>query len=538
MNDYQREKISQQDWMLASGLFLLGLITRIPFASRMLFHSDSTRLALAMEHYDVAQMRPQAPGYILYVAAAKLMDLFIHDSVVSMVAVSILSSALTVFFFYFLALKMFGRSNAVIGSLLLIGCPLFWFNGEMPLTYALEGLFIVVFTYACYQMIIGERKWWIVASISIALATGVRQHLIIIFLPLWFYALKNYSFRKIFYSLLIFGLICLAWFVPMIALTGGMNAYFSALNAQFKVVVLHPAPFLFQMKVRGIIFVTFLVYSLTIGLFPMLYYFGRFFRIQSIIKDIRMQFLSIWLVPPCLLFVFGNVYNSGQVLIVLPPLFIFLAESIRGLAGDMEDGLHKIIGERSSHFSKSLRSLFSYNLFLVTVVILLLFINSYIFLFGNTRVSYAAIRESDNRLAEQIRLTEENFIPEKTMILALFSNTQAGFYLPDYLVVCPFPMIFHDSEVPLESQNVYTSHKGQTNPKTYWIPTGFRIEPVSIPEGVETLIVWEKDIAQYYQNASRPLDAIESDRDSTKIYFLRIQYEEKIYYYYHSWFVR
>lgn len=538
MMNAQIKKFSQQDWIMASGLFLLGLITRIPFACRMLYHSDSARFALAMEHYDVAQMRPHAPGYILYVATAKLADLFVHDQRASLVGVSIISSALTAAFLYFLASKIFGRSTALISGLVLVSSPLFWFNSEMPFTYALEGLLAILFVYSCYQMIIGKGRWLVVSAILLGLATGVRQNIIVMLLPLWLYALRKYSFKQILTSFLVFGLTCLAWFTPLIVLSGGLRKYIVALHSQFNMVVLYPAPYIFEIKVRTVIFAKFMVYSLGLGLMPMVYYFGRFFRIPSVIKDVRLKFLLIWLVPAVLFYIAVNIYNSGQVVVILPPLMIFLAESVKGLARDLEEGFKGAGGNSFSSFAKSLKSILSYKPILVSTVILLLFFNFYIFLFGSTRVSYAAIKGGDSHLSEFIRLTEESTIPEKTMILALFYNTQAAFYLPDYLIYCPLPIIFSDSEIPVEAQNVYISRNRQTTPKTYWISTGFRIEPIPVPEGVDTVILWEKDVAQYYQNSGRALGEIGPGRDGTKIYFLKVKPEEKIYYDYHYWSVK
>jgi len=130
-------------------------------------------------------------------------------------------------------------------------------------------------------------------------------------------------------------------------------------------------------------------------------------------------------------------------------------------------------------------------------------------------------------------LTKENFKPEKTMILTCMLSTQAGFYLSDYLIYCPFPLIFDSSEVPIEAQNVYISFRHQTTPKTYWIPTGFKIKPITIPPGIDTVLLWEQKIAKYYHSYSRPLGEIESDTNDAKVYFFKVEQDDKIYYDYH-----
>ena len=165
-------------------------------------------------------------------------------------------------------------------------------------------------------------------------------------------------------------------------------------------------------------------------------------------------------------------------------------------------------------------------------------LNLYIFFFKATPVSYATIRHGDERLTELIKLTEENFKPEKAIVLTFIYNTQAALYLPDYFIYCPFPLIFSSSEVPVEAQNVYVSHRFQTSPKSYWIPTGFKIEPITLPAGIDTVVLWEKEIADYYQDSKRPLKRVDSISTNDKIYYFSIAPGERIYYNYNYLTVR
>ena len=533
MTTAQLKKFDKNDWLIGFGLVIATALSRIPFVSRMIYEGDSVRFALAMEHYDVAQMRPHAPGYILYIALAKLADFFIHDAAISLAGISIISSALTIVFIYSLANDMYGRSTGIISSLILLSSPLFWFNGEMPLTYALEGSVSVIFGFVCYRLIIGEKKWLLISAIVLAIATGVRQNIVILLLPLWLYALKSSSLKQIFISFFFFGLVCLSWLVPMIALTGGVQSYFEALNAQFNTVVLSPAPFLWQIKIRGQIFSKFMVYSLWLGSIPLLYYLGRYFRLSTIASNRRLIFLLLWFFPAVVFFIGVNVYNPGHVIVILPPLMILLSEAIRQSSIDLTNGLKKLTTAGLFNLKGHLKSIFSYSAILASVVIFITSINSYIFLFSHTRVSYASIKESDYRLSNFVTLTREVFTPANSIILAFFHSTQATFYLPDYMIYCPFPLMFSPSDVPLEAQNVYISFRRQTSPKRYWIPTGFQIEPISLPPKIDTVIVWEKNIAGYYQHPTRPLREIKSKTSDTKIYFFNIKPEEKIIYDYH-----
>ncbi|MFX0137403.1 MAG: ArnT family glycosyltransferase, partial [Candidatus Hodarchaeota archaeon] len=367
------KKYSKHDLLIASCLFLIGLVTRIPFATRMIYHSDSVRFALAMKHYDVAQMRPHAPGYILYIAISKLFDFFIHDARVSLVGVSILSSALTLFFLYFLACEMYGRSNGTISTLALLSSPLFWLNSVMPFTYALEGFFSLVFAYTCYRAITRQKNWLILSAIILGLATGVRQHIIFLFLPLWIYTLTKCSPKQILISFLALSLTCLTWFMPMTILSGGLKNYFSVVQTQFITFAGHPDRFLFQIKGRTIIFATFIVYSLGLGIIPMLYYCGCFFRIPVIVQDIKPKFLLLWIGPSLIFFILVLIYNSGHIVFILPPLFIILAESVKAIAEDLTDGVRLVFKNNLGTFFNFLKLMASYRVILISLVVSLMF---------------------------------------------------------------------------------------------------------------------------------------------------------------------
>jgi hypothetical protein len=515
---------------LIAGFFILGLLTRIPFASRLAYLDDSARFALAMEHFDVAQMRPHAPGYILYVALAKLVDLLAHDPVVSLVSVSVVANAATVCLLYHVASVMFGRTSGLVASVLLLTSPLFWFNGEMPLTYALEGLLSVAFAWACYEFLGGRKAWLPVAALLLALATGVRQNAALLLFPLWLYSMKRCSPKQILVSFFIFGATCTAWLIPMVALTGGVAKYFGAMNAQFNAWVLSPLPLIVEVAVRTKILLRFLCLSLCLGSVAAVYYLGRMFSIPAVIVDVKRKFLLLWILPAVVFFVAVNVWNPGHVVLILPPLFIVLAESVKGVAADVSEGVERLVAGGSRGAAKALRQMFSYRCVLISSVLVFASTNAAVFLLGGSEVSLASIREGDRQIEERIRLTRERFSAGTTMILTCDSNTQAGLYLPDYLVCCPFPLIFSASDLAIEAQNVYLSYQHETTPKTYWIPTGFRIEPIEVPRGIETLVLWEEETAEYYQTEGRVLGEIESEKSDARIFYLRLEPDDKIYY--------
>src|SRR5579885_2931391 len=74
-------------------LFLVALAIRLPFQTTVLYHWDSVLYARALAGFDVSESRPHPPGYLLYVGAARLAQLVLHDASASLVAVSQLGGA-------------------------------------------------------------------------------------------------------------------------------------------------------------------------------------------------------------------------------------------------------------------------------------------------------------------------------------------------------------------------------------------------------------------------------------------------------------
>src|SRR5262249_24558274 len=60
-------KVDRWDCLLAVGLSLLTIVSRLPYRARMLYNWDAVQFALALREYDVVKHQPHPPGYVLYV---------------------------------------------------------------------------------------------------------------------------------------------------------------------------------------------------------------------------------------------------------------------------------------------------------------------------------------------------------------------------------------------------------------------------------------------------------------------------------------
>ncbi|HQK93724.1 MAG TPA: glycosyltransferase family 39 protein, partial [Armatimonadota bacterium] len=126
-------------WRAVGGLCVLVCVSRLPFRTPMLTSWDAAQFALAMEDFDVARHRPHPPGYLPLVAAARAIDLLVHDANASLVLVAIVFSMLGVIAVYGLGRAMFDGRVGVTAALLYAISPLHWALGEVALPYTAEG---------------------------------------------------------------------------------------------------------------------------------------------------------------------------------------------------------------------------------------------------------------------------------------------------------------------------------------------------------------------------------------------------------------
>ncbi|MHB1055786.1 MAG: glycosyl transferase, partial [Thermoleophilia bacterium] len=104
---------------MALFFFTATVVSRVPFRSRTLFSWDSVSFALAMDRFDMCQQRPHPPGYILYIGAGRLFELFTGDPNNALVALSIFSAALAVAGIYLVGRSIFSHTVGVVAAVLL-----------------------------------------------------------------------------------------------------------------------------------------------------------------------------------------------------------------------------------------------------------------------------------------------------------------------------------------------------------------------------------------------------------------------------------
>jgi hypothetical protein len=242
-----RRPWSRRDGWALGLLLLLAAAVRAAWASRSLYTVDSVLFSLGTERYDVAALRPHPPGYPVFVALGWLARKLVGDANAAFVLVSVLFSLGAVAALYALVREWGSRRVAVAAALLFSFAPAFLFNGVVALSYTAEAaasVGIALLAWRAMQRPSGAR----LAALGLAwgIAVGIRQSLFLflgplVALPLWDPGLRWPGLMSWLRRAASAGLpalaAALAWFLPMLRLSGGYAVWKRATDLQSAYVV-------------------------------------------------------------------------------------------------------------------------------------------------------------------------------------------------------------------------------------------------------------------------------------------------------------
>jgi hypothetical protein len=336
-------RASLVDWGIAGGLALVTLLSRWPYRARMLYNWDAVQFALALREFDVAKHQPHPPGYLLYVALARLMNATLADPLLTYVALSMLFSAGTTLVVYWLARAIYGRLTAVAASALLAVSPLFWFYGSVGLTYAGEAFTASLVALLAWRALGGSVRHLYLGAVVLGLAGGLRLSVLVLMFPLWAGAalVGIPSARRLRVAAALLVASVLTWLAPVVWLSGGPGAYlrasawlYSLMMVPTSVVSLAPEVTLAQTR--------YLLESVLVGLGPLAL---AFLALPHYVRRRRWGrpewFLVGWILPAvafCTLVHFGQ---AGYVLTFLPALVLLLSRALVELIGAGSESLRR-----------------------------------------------------------------------------------------------------------------------------------------------------------------------------------------------------
>ncbi len=328
-----KEKILKYKYLFIILALLISVFIRIPFfPDNIKFNNDAELYSENIEKsffdgtYDV-----QVPGYVSYIYFGRIINYFINDPLRTQHLINIiLIFFITLFFYKLLIFLEFKKYEAFIYTII------FSFNNIIFIGSLTGGnrLFLVICSviliFISLKIINSDKKEFILLfSFFFAFFIGFRQDISVYFLPLYiylFYKIKDFKF--IIYSILIFTIVCLSWFIPLIFEYGGLKSYiFKILNQK---AVYNTSIILSKSKLSAIInMIRVFIYMLNAYLFI----FPIF--IFTIIKkkfNISRELIIVLILSFIPAFIFQILVHNGNYVHLaafMVPLFVFLVINFR-----------------------------------------------------------------------------------------------------------------------------------------------------------------------------------------------------------------
>ena len=401
------------DRFAALALFLLTIVTRLPFLTHLLFNWDAANFAFALDSFDVTQHRPHPPGYPLFVLSGWLVRLVVHDANLALVLVSMTLSAAAVAATYWAGNRLFSRPVGLGAALLLLTSVTFWTYGAVALAYpalALASALALGLTAAS-----PGRTTPLVLSLLLGIASGFRPDLLLWLGPLWAWTLLRSGWRSAVPAAALAFALVLGWLVPTIVLSGGVDAYVAVMRAyvgidvvtRYSVAAQGASGFVTNLRDTA----AYLVYALYAALPLLAWAMVKGFRQwRALLRDLRLPAFALLLAPPALFLPFIHVGDPGYVFTLLPPLLLLAAQAL----------LHRLLQPSSPHWQAW------------TILGLVVLANSAIFLDRERPLTAWGLHRHDQALGETIAFVRDCCPPESTIILTYESFKLALYYLPEY----------------------------------------------------------------------------------------------------------
>ena len=405
-----------------AGLALLVLATRLPFRSQVLYHWDSVNFAYAMREFNLAREQPQPPGYIVYVWLCRLVDGVFHDAQTTMVSLSILASVFAVLGMYFLGKEMYNPRTGWAAAAFLAASPLFWFYGEIALPHTLDAMLVIWISLGLFRIMRGEHGLIYPVVVLMAITGGVRQQTLVFLGPLALFAVRKLGPKRLAMAAVLGAVLCLAWFVPLIQLSGGLQEYLRIVGAFTDRFQKTTSVFMGAgwggVRRNAIKLILYSGYGWNILCIPVLAMLVRTLKVRALPRPgERAVFLALWVLPVGLFYLVVHMGQQGLVFVFLPALLLLSAAA-----------LDRWWGRQPRLFW--------------TGVVLLVVISGSIFALlpeyplgsGTQRLlTRQTLQNNDRYFLERFRVIRQSFPPENSSILAANWH-HVEFYLPEYRV--------------------------------------------------------------------------------------------------------
>ncbi len=506
----------RRDWMVMAGLLLLAVITRLPFTEHIFYHWDSINFAYSLQRFDIAAAQPQIPGYILYVYLARLVNWITGDAQTTLVSLSMAGGALATVALYVLGREMYSRAVGLIAALFLASSPLFWFYGEIALPHTLDAFMMTVSVWMLYRISKGDSRLLIPLALWLAIAGGLRQQTEVFLAPLVLYVIwrgrpwQAAGWRLSLSAFVILVFANLLWFVPLMALSGGVAGYLATMRAYTAYFDTTTSIFssggLFGLARNLTKLSMYTAYGWALPFIPGAVGAAEWLSqslpqpgwVSRTIHDNRGWFFVLWIGPSLGYYLFVHMGQQGLVFVYLPALLLLSALGAVQLGWE-----RKTMGRLT-----------------LSAVILAnsaIFLAAPIYPLGGATIKLLTVdtlRQHDAFYAGRLAGIQQEFSPRSTLIISSEWRF-AQYYLPDYQFV-PYYLVqkWEDGEgTPQENRDQTVN------------PAVLGLHPDN--HGMYTLVLLDNDLKTYFQS-SDPVSYVHLP-DGSQMATVQFSSQERLY---------
>lgn len=518
-------------YLIVTVLFLLGFFSRFLLSEKNFYAIDSVLYTIGTFNYSIAEGTPPAPGYFLYIMTGKFLNLFLNNPHDSMVLISVIYSGLIAALLFLCGRIIFGFSAGLISALLFLTSPVFWYKGITIYGYLNSAFFILLTVLFCYRVIQGYTKYIYWAAFFYAVLAGVRPQDFPMLIFLFAFTMLQVPFKENIKAAGIFIMVSLAWFVPFTIISGGVSGLLGILESKGVYLVdnsIFGGPPISQINNHLIRMGQYFQRSYFLGIIPLFYYGGRFFRLSEFYENKKAQFFAFLLFPVLLFNIFIQFAEIGHGMCWGIGLMLLIGESVVVLSKDLADLAVKI-----ARFLAA-KAVLLKNCISLAIVSLIMAVNILMFFydFNFDMFNYDSIIYDDRQFNYPDLNRVDVYLNRKNDYIRRNFDTKKILIVISHRFLYQLMYAFPESSV-VQSDRIY--RKGDSG-ISYCLKNKCisrkAIDYLAIPDGVSTVIIFDDIFIPYVSGGvnSRVINV----GDSMKILAIEAANRKKIIFDYQS----
>lgn len=217
----------KKQYLFYTLLFLIGILSRLPFLEKAQSHWDGPDYTIGILHYSFIEKTPSPPGYPLYIAFGKFFNLFISDPHLSIVLVSVLFAGIGAIVFYLAGKLMFDRVVGIISSSIFLSAPTIFYFGITANPYGILPVTATLVALTVFLIIKEKKDYGFLLALVFSFAIGIRPQDAMFLTPLYLLGWYYLKSQERITSIVGLAFLTLSWFIPTIVAVGGLHEYLS-----------------------------------------------------------------------------------------------------------------------------------------------------------------------------------------------------------------------------------------------------------------------------------------------------------------------